>query len=54
MDEPLHADGCPGCIAEQLTETDREHLIANGWTFPEHIYQPPPEMPLVTRDESAL
>lgn len=45
MDEPLHTDDCQGCIADQLGEIDRAHLVANGWTQPEHTYRRPPEMP---------
>lgn len=42
-DQPHIAD-CPGCVADALTDADREHLEANGWTHPPHVSLAPPEL----------
>lgn len=42
-DHPHTAD-CPGCVADALTDADRKHLEANGWTQPPHVYLAPPEL----------
>lgn len=44
IDEP-HVEDCQGCVANRLTEADRAHLIAHGWTYPGHTYRVPDEMP---------
>lgn len=43
--EQPHTEDCRGCVADRLTESDRAHLAANGWTHPGHTYRRPDEMP---------
>lgn len=43
-DQP-HVENCPGCVADLLTEEDREYLRATGWIHPRHVFVPPPLMP---------
>ena len=39
-----HIDKCPGCIADQLTEEDRQYLRSTGWKDPQHVLAPKPQM----------
>ncbi|WP_028934570.1 hypothetical protein [Pseudonocardia spinosispora] len=43
-DQP-HLENCPGCVADELTEQDREYLRGTGWVHPQHVLVPPPAMP---------
>ena len=44
MGDQVHIADCPGCAADALTDADREHLEAHGWTQPPHVYLAPPEL----------
>jgi hypothetical protein len=39
-----HIEHCPGCVADRLIEADREHLRSTGWTDPQHVLAPKPQM----------
>ena len=39
-----HVEQCPGCIADRLTDEDRDYLRSTGWVPDQHVLEPLPEL----------